>query len=58
MSGRALVTGGLGLVGLPLVGHLRDLDFEVVVLDHAEGTVPAPGVRVVRGDVRRHAGAG
>ncbi len=56
--GAALVTGGLGLIGGQVVELLASQGRPVVVLDDHSSARPGtrrtlPGVRVVRGDVRR-----
>ncbi len=50
---RILVTGGTGHVGRPVVTQLAGADHEVTVLSRHDRQSSLPGLRFVRGDLRR-----
>lgn len=49
---KVLVTGGTGMIGIPLVARLKELGAEVLVVSLDEGEGLPAGVQHIRGDLR------
>jgi nucleoside-diphosphate-sugar epimerase len=53
MNKKVLITGGAGFLGINLIRHLLDKDYEIVSLDKAEFDYPEKDkINIIEGDIR------